>query len=163
MAVLGALGGDTALAALREALQGAAADAKLAAVRALSNWDSGAPLADLQAVAETATDPKLKALAARGVTRLETFGFDVTGLPNLARGGTATNPDGLKSDGAGGPPAAAIDGDPQTYWDEVDDQKLYQLRVQMQRPATVARFASGASTSRTTHRRISRSSATTRS
>jgi len=137
LAVLGVLGGDTALAALREALQSGDADAQLAAVRALTDWPNGAPLADLQAVAETAADAKLKALAARGAGRLEALEFDVTGLPNLALGGTATNPDGLASDGRGGPPAAAIDGNRETYWDEVDNQKLYQLRIRMKQPAAV--------------------------
>ncbi len=137
LAVLGVLGGDQALAALRAALKDGDADAKLAAVRALTDWETGAPLADLQAVAETSTDAKLKALAARGAARLEALGFDVTGMPNLALGGTATNPDGLKSDGQGGPPAAAIDGDRNTYWDEVDNQQLYQLRIRMKQPAAV--------------------------
>jgi type 1 glutamine amidotransferase/HEAT repeat protein len=137
LTVLGSLGGDQALAVLREVLQGADAEAKLAAVRALSNWQTGAPLADLQAVATTSTDAKLKAIAARGAAQLEALGFDVTGMPNLALGGTATNPDGLKPDGQAGPPAAAIDGNRNTYWDEVDNQKLYQLRVQMKRPALV--------------------------
>ena len=137
LAVLGAVGGDQALAVLREALKSTDTDAKLAAVRALSNWDNVALLPDLQAIADTATDARLKALAARGVARLEALGFDVTGMPNLAQGGTATSPDGLKSDGRGGPPAAAIDGNRNTYWDEVDNQKLYQLRIQMKRPATV--------------------------
>lgn len=137
LAVLGGLGGDKALSALRAALKSDDAEVKLAAVRALSNWDSAAPMADLRAVAETATDAKLKAMALRGVAQLEVYGFDPTGLQNLARGATATNPDGLKSDGAGGPPAAAIDGTPGTYWDEVDNQKLYQLRVQMKRPALI--------------------------
>lgn len=137
LAVLGVLGGDQALPVLRAALQDGDADAKLAAVRALADWANGAPLADLKTIAETAADPKLKALAARGAARLEALGFDVTGMPNLALGGAATNPDGLASDGQGGPPAAAIDGNPNTYWDEVDNQKLYQVRVQMQRLATV--------------------------
>jgi HEAT repeat protein len=137
LAVLGVLGGDQALPTLRAALQDGDAEAKLAAVRALADWETGAPLADLKAVAETATDAKLKALAARGAARLEALGFDVTGMPNLALGGTATNPDGLKADGQGGPPAAAIDGDRNTYWDEVDNEKLYQLRVQMKQPAVV--------------------------
>jgi uncharacterized protein len=137
LAVLGVLGGDQALPTLRAALQDGDAEAKLAAVRALADWETGAPLADLKAVAETATDAKLKALAARGAARLEALGFDVTGMPNLALGGTATNPDGLKADGQGGPPAAAIDGDRNTYWDEVDNEKLYQLRIQMKQPAVV--------------------------
>lgn len=134
LAVLGALGGDEALAVLRAALKG---DDALAAVRALSNWETAAPLADLEAVAASATDPKLKALAERGASRLSALGFDVKGKKNLALGATATNPDGLKSDQAGGPPSAAIDGNPKTYWDETDNQKLYQLRVQMKQPATV--------------------------
>jgi type 1 glutamine amidotransferase len=58
--------------------------------------------------------------------------------PNLARGATATNPDGLAADGQAGGPQAAIDGNPKTYWDEVDGEKLYQLRVEMKRPAVVA-------------------------
>ena len=57
---------------------------------------------------------------------------------NLALGGKATNPDGLAADGEGGPPQSAIDGNPSTYWDEVDNQKLYQLRVEMRKPAVVA-------------------------
>ena len=56
---------------------------------------------------------------------------------NLARGAKATNLDGLKPDGRGGDPEAAIDGNPKTYWDETDNQKLYWLRVQLKGPATV--------------------------
>lgn len=41
---------------------------------------------------------------------------------NLARGAKAINRDGLRPDGAGGGPEAAIDGDPKTYWDETDNQ-----------------------------------------
>ena len=137
LAVLGVLGGDRALAVLRASLQSGDADAQLAAVRALADWETGAPLEDLRAVAKTAADAKLKALAARGAARLEALGFDITGMANLALGGTATNPDGLRADGQGGPPAAAIDGERQTYWDEIDNQKLYQLRIQMKQPATV--------------------------
>nr|MCU0872283.1 HEAT repeat domain-containing protein [Pirellulaceae bacterium] len=48
LAVLGVLGGDRALPILRAALQDGDADAKLAAVRALADWETGAPLADLQ-------------------------------------------------------------------------------------------------------------------
>lgn len=56
---------------------------------------------------------------------------------NLARGATATSVDGLRPDHAGRGPEAAIDGDPKTYWDETDDQKLYQIRVALKRPAVV--------------------------
>lgn len=57
---------------------------------------------------------------------------------NLARGGRATNLDGLAPDGQGQPPFAAIDGNPSTYWDETDQQKLYHLRIQLKERATVA-------------------------
>jgi hypothetical protein len=132
--VLGALGGDEALAVLRAALKGEDA---LAAVRALSNWDTAAPLADLEAVAASATDPKLKALAERAVSRLSALGFDAKGKKNLALGATATNVDGLKPDMQGGPAPSAIDGNLKTYWDETDNQKLYQIRVALKQPATV--------------------------
>jgi len=57
---------------------------------------------------------------------------------NLARGGKATNLDGLSPDGQGQPPFAAIDGNPSTYWDETDQQKLYHIRIQLKERATVA-------------------------
>ena len=51
-------------------------------------------------------------------------------LPNLARGGKASSPDGLNSDGPR-PDAHAIDGDPATYWDETDGAPLYRLRIEL--------------------------------
>lgn len=56
---------------------------------------------------------------------------------NLAVGGFATSPDGLEKDGAANGDQAAIDGDPATYWDEEDNQKLYRLRVQLRERSTV--------------------------
>lgn len=56
---------------------------------------------------------------------------------NLAVGGLATSPDGLEKDGAASGDQAAIDSDPKTYWDEVDNQKLYILRVQLRERSTV--------------------------
>jgi hypothetical protein len=56
---------------------------------------------------------------------------------NLAVGGFATSPDGIEKDGAAGGDQAAIDGDPKTYWDEADNQKLYRLRVQLRERSTV--------------------------
>jgi hypothetical protein len=57
---------------------------------------------------------------------------------NLCRGATATNLDNLIPDGQGLGPFAALDGNPETYWDETDNQPLYWLRVQLKQPATVA-------------------------
>ncbi len=56
---------------------------------------------------------------------------------NLCRGATATNLDGLTPDGQGQLAAAAIDGDPATYWDETDNQKLYWLHLELKQPARV--------------------------
>jgi HEAT repeat protein len=57
---------------------------------------------------------------------------------NLCRGATATNLDNLTPDGQGQGPFAALDGNPETYWDETDNQPLYWLRVQLKQPARVA-------------------------
>lgn len=57
---------------------------------------------------------------------------------NLARGAIASSPDGLDPDGASGPDAAAIDGNPETYWDEVNDQKLYRFKVTFDKPTVVS-------------------------
>jgi uncharacterized protein len=57
---------------------------------------------------------------------------------NLCRGATATNLDNLTPDGQGQGPSAALDGNPETYWDETDNQPLYWLRVQLKQPATIA-------------------------
>jgi hypothetical protein len=56
-------------------------------------------------------------------------------LKNIALGARADSPDGLEKDGAAGRDEAAIDGDPGTYWDEVDQQKEYRYRVTLPSPA----------------------------
>lgn len=56
---------------------------------------------------------------------------------NLAIGGLATSPDGLEKDGEAGGDQAAIDGDPKTYWDEADNQKLYRLQVRLRERSNV--------------------------
>jgi type 1 glutamine amidotransferase/HEAT repeat protein len=58
-------------------------------------------------------------------------------LKNLSLGATATNTDGLAPDGQGGPAPLAIDGNSETYWDEVDAKKLYSMRVGLKQPARV--------------------------
>lgn len=57
---------------------------------------------------------------------------------NLARQGVADSPDGLEADGQASGDQAAIDGDPATYWDETDGQKLYRYRVTFKEPAKVS-------------------------
>lgn len=56
---------------------------------------------------------------------------------NLALGATVSSPDGLEPDGGSGPDAAAIDGNPATYWDEQDGQPLYRLKVSFAQPTNV--------------------------
>ncbi len=57
---------------------------------------------------------------------------------NLALGATATSPDELESDGAASGDQAAIDGRPDTYWDEADNQALYRLRLEFPAETAVA-------------------------
>ncbi|MCX6910687.1 MAG: PmoA family protein [Verrucomicrobia bacterium] len=97
---------------------------------ALGNFHGAAAL---KAAEACLNDPELTAEAFTDeVVKL----FDAPG--NLARGGKATNLDGLSPDGQGQPPFAAIDGNPSTYWDETDHQPLYRIRVQLKQRATVA-------------------------
>lgn len=70
--------------------------------------------------------------------RLEWYDVKFGDWQKLSAGATATNPDGLKADGEGGPPSAAIDGNEKTYWDEEDNQKLYILRVHLKQAASIA-------------------------
>jgi len=63
---------------------------------------------------------------------------DILKPTNLALGATATSPDGLDCDGASGGDRAAIDGDPNTYWDEVDGAAQYRLRVTFRQPTEVS-------------------------
>jgi hypothetical protein len=58
--------------------------------------------------------------------------------PNLALGATASSPDNIDSDGAASGDQAGIDGDPNTYWDEVNDQALYCFRVTFAAPTAVS-------------------------
>ena len=57
---------------------------------------------------------------------------------NLAKGAKVESDDGLSPDGQGQGPHAAIDGNPGTYWDEKNGQKLYHIRVKLPKPASVA-------------------------
>ncbi len=88
-------------------------------------------LAALQQLLAANRDP---ALAARACKVLK----DILKPVNLALGATATSPDGLDSDGSSGGDKAAIDGDPNTYWDEVDGADLYRLKVTFPEPKEVS-------------------------
>ncbi|HEY0075742.1 MAG TPA: HEAT repeat domain-containing protein, partial [Abditibacteriaceae bacterium] len=68
--VLGRVGGTSALKTLRSSLGDKAPEIRLAALRALSGWESDEPLDDLRRVAQNAPDEKTRILAARGYIRL---------------------------------------------------------------------------------------------
>jgi len=57
---------------------------------------------------------------------------------NLAIGAAASSPDGHAKDGAAGGDQAAIDGNPATYWDETDGQRLYILRITLKTATNVS-------------------------
>lgn len=62
--------------------------------------------------------------------------FDLSA--NIAPLGVATSPDDLEKDGAAGGDQSAIDGNPATYWDEVDGKSLYRLVVTFKGPERVS-------------------------
>ena len=137
-ALLGALAELPSLPALQAAvsqlktpdLGEESALATLSLVEAIGHEHPAEAKAALAAIEASSPKPELAAQARAASLR---FG-DVR---NLSRGATATNPDGLAADGEAGGPQAAIDGDPKTYWDEVDNQKLYILRVQLKEKSKI--------------------------
>lgn len=70
LGLLGRIGGPNALQTLRVAVQDQTPGIRLAALRALSNWDSDEPLNDLLGIAQKAPDEKSRLLALRGAVRL---------------------------------------------------------------------------------------------
>ena len=70
LALLGRVGGDSALETLRKSTQDTAPEIRLAALRALSNWQSDEPLSDLLRASQKAPDEKSRLIAARGYVRL---------------------------------------------------------------------------------------------
>ncbi|MCX7045623.1 MAG: PmoA family protein [Candidatus Sumerlaeota bacterium] len=68
--VLGLLGGDKALGAVRASLKSPDPVVRNAAVRALADWFDASPLEDLLGVARVENDPALKALALRSFANL---------------------------------------------------------------------------------------------
>ena len=70
LSVLGKIGDEAALPVLRESLGDKEDEIKDAAVRALSDWPTAAPAADLLMVAQTSENQVHKTLALRGYVRL---------------------------------------------------------------------------------------------
>jgi type 1 glutamine amidotransferase/HEAT repeat protein len=100
-------------------------------IRILAARNATSSLAALEKAAEAA-DATVRQEARKALGSL------APKLVNLALGATATSPDGLDSDGASGGDKAAIDGDPNTYWDEVDGAELYRLKVTLKEPRDVS-------------------------
>jgi len=68
--VMSAAGNAEALPAVRQALQDPSADIERAALNALSNWPTPAPMDDLLALARSSGDPTRPILALRGYIKL---------------------------------------------------------------------------------------------
>jgi hypothetical protein len=127
---------------------GGAPSEQKALLAALGEIPDAAALKALQA---SLNDPALASEAKAAMDQIEERRAKAAALPwddqaialfnspeNLCRGATATNLDNLTPDGQGQGPFAALDGNPETYWDETDNQPLYWLRVQLKEPATVS-------------------------
>lgn len=108
-----------------------AATAMVRIAKQVQRTDADAAAAAIQKVMETAKSP-----AARQVA--ESAQLVLNNMVNIAPQGTATSPDGLKKDGGAGDDQAAIDGDPNTYWDKQDNQKLYRFAVTFKQPERIA-------------------------
>lgn len=57
---------------------------------------------------------------------------------NLCFDGKASSPDGLDTDNMSGDEQAAIDGNEDTFWDEVDDQAEYRFKVTFKFPQSIS-------------------------
>jgi len=110
-------------------VEAATAVVKIAKGLRVTNPDAAA--AAIQKVLDTCKSPAARQLAEGAMVVLG-------GLVNIAPQGTATSPDGLEKDGESSGDQAAIDGDPATYWDEVDGKPLYRLLVTFKQPEKIA-------------------------
>ncbi len=80
----------------------------------------------LNKVLETCKDEKAVAQAQALLSKLRVQAMLSL---NIAGQGQASSPDDVEKDGGSGGDAAAIDGNPETYWDETDGRPLYRLVV----------------------------------
>ncbi len=122
---------DLAMASLSDpALEVEAATAAVQIAKNVRKIDRDAAKAALQKVVEVCKTPAARQTA-------ESALLVVDSALNIAPQGKATSPDGHESDGGAGGDQAAIDGDPGTYWDEADGQKLYRLVVTFKQPEKI--------------------------
>jgi len=122
---------DLAIGCLSDAaLEVEAATAVVQIAKNVRKTNRDAAKAALQKVLEVCKTP-----AARQVAEAALLVVDAA--MNIAPQGTASSRGGPKPDGGSGPPQAAIDGDPATYWDEDDNQKLYRFAVAFKQPEKI--------------------------
>ncbi len=112
-----------------------AADGEFANIAALSRAYHGVPLNAIRNTAGGFVVPET--VVSEGLLVLKSIP-DRTA--NLALVATADSPDGVPVHGKNPPVSVggAIDGNPDTYWDDVDDQKLYRLRVTFAKPTRIS-------------------------
>lgn len=108
-----------------------AATAVLKIAKSIRATDPDAATAAIHKVLDTCKSPAAQQLAGHALVMLGA-------LVNIAPQGIASGPDGLQKDGQAGGDQAAIDGNPETYWDKTDNQKLYRLVVAFKRPEKIA-------------------------
>jgi len=138
-ALLGALGGVHCVAAMQLAASnlGNAAVADEAALATVSVAE--AVWRHHQAEAKAALAQVAGAVKTGAVKeRVTAIRLAMSKPVNLAIGATATSPDGFEKDGQAGGDQAAIDGNPNTYWDEANGKKRYILKVELKEPADVS-------------------------
>jgi len=123
---------DLAMASLSDAaIEVEAATAAVQIAKNLRKTDRDMAKAALQKIVEVCKTPAARQTA-------ESALLVVDAAMNIAPQGMASSRGGSKPDGGSGPPQAAIDGDPATYWDEDDNQKLYRYAVTFKQPEKVA-------------------------
>ena len=112
------------------ALEAEAVAAALSIAKAVRKTHRKEAVAAAEQILETAKAPASKQAAENAL-------IIIGQAMNIAPQGTATSPDGLDKDGGAHGDQAAIDNNPVTYWDEVDNKKLYRLVVTFKQPETI--------------------------
>jgi sugar phosphate isomerase/epimerase len=126
---------DLAEASLADAeVQGEAAAAVIKIAGALLAAEPARVQAAMQKVLDVVQDETLRGQAQSLLVKVRLQSLQ---SQNIAPQGQASSPDDLNKDGGAGEDAAAIDGNPDTYWDETDDQPRYRFLVTFPEPKEV--------------------------
>lgn len=116
-------------------LQGEAAAAVLKIAEALAGSQSAAAKSALDDLIAASKDEKAVGQARSLLVRMRLQELQAS---NIASQGTASSPDGLDKDGGSGDENAAIDGNPDTYWDKADNASLYRFVVTFSDPKEIS-------------------------